>query len=214
MVVKNKFLLFFGIFSIIGSLYLFYFNNKSPIDLLLWVTIGFGLINESLFFKKGYIKKKEHVYGLWITLIVLLMLLAYTYITRPYYFKNIGFLIISGIIFLCVFTGAIYEHRKIMKYQTEVRHYQETLEFNPEDSTAWNNKGTVAADFKAYNEALEYFDRALEIDSEDSAALHNKGVILTKQRKEQEAMTYLDKALKFDPRFENAKRAGKIILET
>lgn len=214
MKIKNKLQLFFGIIFITGSIYLFYFNSTSPAELLLWVTIGFGLINESLFFKKGYIKKKEYFYGLWITFIVFLMLLTYNYIIRPYYFKNIGFLIISGIIFLCVLMLPVYEHRKIMKYQTEVRPYQETLEFNPEDATAWNNKGTIAADFKAYYEALEYFDKALEIDSEDSAALHNKGVILTKQLKKQEAVEYFDNALKVDPGFKNAKREGKIILET
>ncbi len=45
------------------------------------------------------------------------------------------------------------------------------------------------------------------------AAWHNKGVTFEKIKKHQEAIKYYDNALEIDPKFEMAKKAGKIILE-
>jgi len=103
-----------------------------------------------------------------------------------------------------------YTITKEWKYLTE---YNEALKLNHEDTTALNNKGTVLAGQKLYNDALECFEKVLEIDPEDAAAHHNKGVILSKLGNHREAVEYYDKALEIDPKLEKAKKEGKIILE-
>jgi tetratricopeptide (TPR) repeat protein len=44
--------------------------------------------------------------------------------------------------------------------------------------------------------------------------MHNKGVVFEKLRKHQEALDFYDRALYLDPKFELAKKSGKIILES
>jgi tetratricopeptide (TPR) repeat protein len=104
------------------------------------------------------------------------------------------------------------------KIEKAVKPYDKVLEANPDDSTSLNNKGTVLTNLKRYNWSMEYFDKVLELDPDDSAALHNKGVVLTKlkntRKATEKANEYFDRALEADPGFENAKRSGKIILET
>lgn len=65
---------------------------------------------------------------------------------------------------------------------------------------------------------MEYFDKALKVDPNDSAALHNKGVVLSELKKTREATQkaneFFDRAFEADPGLDDAKRSGKIILET
>jgi tetratricopeptide (TPR) repeat protein len=96
--------------------------------------------------------------------------------------------------------------------------YDNVLGVNPNDTISLNNKGVELTNLKRFKWALECFDKVLELEPEDAAALHNKGVLITKLEKTRTAANkaneYFDRALKSDPGFENAKRSGKIILES
>lgn len=99
-------------------------------------------------------------------------------------------------------------------YQNTTKAYEKVLLENPKDITALNNKGAALAGRKFNNEALGCFDKVIEIDPMDAAAWHNKGVMLDSFGRHQEAIKCYDEALRLDPKFENAKKTGKIILES
>lgn len=84
---------------------------------------------------------------------------------------------------------------------------------NPQNTIAWNNKGTVFAEIREYKEAIECFNRSLELDPKNAAAWHNKAVSLTKRRKHLEAVKYYDKSVELDATFAIAKKAGNIVLK-
>ncbi len=201
----------FGTFALIFSVFGFLIG-ESAISVLIFGVMGIGSITDSIFVKKGYLKR---VYdpGTWFSLLFLGIGLAYIYIFQPVYTKDPFFYVFS-ILLVFLIGLAVYESRKMKKYQKTVGPYENAIETNPEDAAAWNNKGTVVAEFNAFQEAMDCFDKVLKINPHDAAALHNKGVVLEKQGKRQEAVKYYDSALKMDSGFNSAKKEGKIILES
>lgn len=215
MKVKNKLSLLLGI-CFLGMTGTGFFLRMDFGTLLIYIPMSVFLILNGLFIKKGYLNTIYHP-SYWIAIIVLGVIDVYIYTNLPiglYY----PLFIIYSLSLACFIILTIYGYKKILKYKKEVKTYDENLEINPEDVTAWNNKGAITANFKAYNEAMEYFDKILELEPEDAAALHNKGVVLTTFKRTQKttakANEYMDMALKADPGFEMAKKEGKIILET
>jgi tetratricopeptide (TPR) repeat protein len=211
---KNKLNLLLGI-CLLGMSGIFFLANNI-ILFIVNLPMSIFLILNGLFIKQGYLNSIYHP-SLWLYTIVFGITEVYLYTIQPIVLKNSGFVINSFL--LVVFTiTTLYSYKKILKYKKEVKTYDETLEINPEDVTAWNNKGAITANFKAYNEAIEYFDKVLELEPEDAAALHNKGVVLTTFKRvlktTAKANEYMDRALEADPGFEKVKKEGKIILET
>lgn len=54
----------------------------------------------------------------------------------------------------------------------------ESLELNPQNTNALNNRGRILASSDKYSEAIEYYNKTLDIDKNHKEALNNKGIAL------------------------------------
>lgn len=207
--IENKFRLLIGIFFLAYSVYVF-LSEGSPILLLFMGPTSIWFISDGLF-PKNHLNRVYNP-GTWIGTLFLGVMTVYTYVFQPAYVKFPVFYIFP-IIFIFMLGVAVYEHQRVRKYQKAVEPYENALKIDPEDVTAWNNKGTAVAEFKIYSEAIKCFNRAIELNPKGAAALYNTGIILMELGNLQEAIKYYNAALDMDPGFKNAKKSGEIILE-
>ena len=150
-----------------------------------------------------------------------LILILFSLIDLIFYLYSSSTLVLVIInIFIGIFLIIFYKFPKVLRIynidkesQIAIESYNKIIELNSNDTTAWNNKGTVFAEIGNYHEALKCFEKVLKVDPKDGGAWHNKGVILDNLRKPQEAIEYYDKALTLDPKLKQAKQSGKLILE-
>ena len=61
------------------------------------------------------------------------------------------------------------------------------IKVNPEDSIAWNNKGTAWHELEKHEEAILCFDELIRLEPEHSSGWHNKSDSLKKLGKDEEA---------------------------
>lgn len=94
------------------------------------------------------------------------------------------------------------------EFEKALEPYNKSLEINPNDITALNNKGVELTGQRKYEKAIKCFDKALEIDPEDIAVLHNKDFM----KKYIPYRTVADK-LEKKPKLEFTEKTGKLFLE-
>jgi tetratricopeptide (TPR) repeat protein len=90
---------------------------------------------------------------------------------------------------------------RLCKYEEAVFNYDQTIESDPKNIHALNDKGSALSNLGRYQEAIEYYDKVLEIDSQYVAALNNKGSALSNLGRYQEAIEYYDKVLEIDSQY-------------
>lgn len=158
-----------------------------------------------------------------IVLIIMAVILALTIGLISYQPFNPGvdmmpYYEITVLSIVVVIALVLWEFKGWDNIEKAVKQYDNILEMNPYDITSLNNKGVELAHLKKHKWAMDYFDKALKVDPNDSAALHNKGVVLSELKKTREATEkaneFFDRALEADPGLDDAKRSGKIILES
>jgi tetratricopeptide (TPR) repeat protein len=88
---------------------------------------------------------------------------------------------------------------KLRRQEEELASYDRALAIDPEDSTAWYNKGRTLSQLGRHEEALDAHDRALAIDPFDSATWFQKGLTLYELGRHEEALGPYDCALDIDP---------------
>jgi tetratricopeptide (TPR) repeat protein len=88
---------------------------------------------------------------------------------------------------------------KLRRHEEELASYDRALAIDPEDSTAWYNKGRTLSQLGRHEEALDAHDRALAIDPFDSATWFQKGLTLYELGRHEEALGPYDCALDIDP---------------
>jgi tetratricopeptide (TPR) repeat protein len=93
---------------------------------------------------------------------------------------------------------------KFKHYEEAVTSYDRALNINPEDDSAWSNRGVALDILKRYEEVVTSFDRALDINPEDDSAWSNRGVALGNLERYEEAVTSFDRALKINPENDSA----------
>jgi tetratricopeptide (TPR) repeat protein len=91
------------------------------------------------------------------------------------------------------------EHIYKKEYSEAIRRYDKAIEIDPNNASAWTNKGLALAKIGKHNGAIECFDKALGIDPNNVLAWTNKGYVLHGLGKYKEAIEYYDKALQVDP---------------
>jgi tetratricopeptide (TPR) repeat protein len=84
---------------------------------------------------------------------------------------------------------------KLRRHEEELASYDRALAIDPEDSTAWYNKGRTLSQLGRHEEALDAHDRALAIDPFDSATWFQKGLTLYELGRHEEALGPYDCAL-------------------
>ena len=72
--------------------------------------------------------------------------------------------------------------------------FNKTIELNPKDPDAWNNRGLVYNRLGRTQEALSDFNKALELDDLNGQAYNNRGLVYLKLGKHNEAIEDLKKA--------------------
>ena len=148
-----------------------------------------------------------------IFIILFVVLFYFVDLNSALIFVILNIIIVVFLILFFKFPEVLRTYNISKESQEAIASYDKILELNLQDTTAWNNKGTIFAKIGNFKEALKCFDKVIEIDPKNGGGLHNKGVILDNLRKPQEAIKYYDKALIIDPKLEQAKQSGKIILE-
>jgi tetratricopeptide (TPR) repeat protein len=93
--------------------------------------------------------------------------------------------------------GNEYYYRK--EYNNAIQCYDKALEIEPNDSKAWNNKGTALGQLGNYEEAIKCFDKALEMEPNYAKAWDNKGTAFEKLGNYEEAIQCYDKAIEIQP---------------
>ncbi|WJI09978.1 tetratricopeptide repeat protein [Methanobacterium sp. CWC-01] len=182
-----------------------FFTTGLAVSIILFIT--------AIFINRKY-QNQTLYFSLIILILVLTLIFTYLQVSTPIYKGNKILDYSIAVIFVLMTLLLVYDLKnKMDKYQEAVAIYDDSLKTNPQDTIAWNNKGTTLISINEYQEAIKCFDKALKIDPKDAAAWHNKGVGLEKLGKQQEAIKYYDQALELDPKFEQAKKDGKIILE-
>jgi tetratricopeptide (TPR) repeat protein len=91
------------------------------------------------------------------------------------------------------------EHIYKKEYSGAIRWYDKAIKIDPNNASAWTNKGLALAKIGKHNGAIECFDKALGIDPNNILALNNKGISLHRLKKHNGAIEYYDKALQVDP---------------
>jgi tetratricopeptide (TPR) repeat protein len=205
---------FFFLFLFVDN-YFSFFNQSKPFSLFFILTIP-PVFVVTLCDEIAYFNKKMVLITLAVVLALTIGLISY----QPF---NPGVDImqyyeIVGLSTVVVIAMVLWTFKGWDKIEKAVKQYDDILKMDPYDITSLNNKGVELANLKKHKWAMGYFDKALEVDPNDSAALHNKGVVLSELKKTREATQkaneFLDRALEADPGLDDAKRSGKIILET
>jgi len=83
--------------------------------------------------------------------------------------------------------------------------FNKTLQINPNNASAWNDKGRALYLLSRYSEASECIDKGLAIDPKNIGLLNNKGIDLHRQKRLDEAIACFAEILSVDPGNVNAK---------
>jgi len=78
-------------------------------------------------------------------------------------------------------------------YEKDIKTQDEALQIDPQNSTAWTNKGFALYSLNKYDEALAAYGKAIEINPKNEAAWYFKGDALYKFDKSDKAGKALDK---------------------
>ncbi|MGB8936142.1 MAG: tetratricopeptide repeat protein, partial [Candidatus Nitrosopolaris sp.] len=84
-------------------------------------------------------------------------------------------------------------------YSIALDYYDQAIKIDPNDTDAWNNKGSALNNLGQYYEAIECCDRTIKIDPNLAAAWINKGNALDDLGQYNEAIECYDRAIKIDP---------------
>jgi tetratricopeptide (TPR) repeat protein len=76
---------------------------------------------------------------------------------------------------------------------------EQALRLDPNDTSAWNNKGNALRVLQRYKEALAAYEQALRLDPNYALAWNYKGVTLFDLPRYQESMAAYEQALRLDP---------------
>ncbi len=75
-----------------------------------------------------------------------------------------------------------------------VQNRSNQVQLNPEDATAYNNRGNVYADLKDYQKAISDYNEAIRLNPEYADAYYNRGVAYNLQGNSRSALESFRKA--------------------
>jgi tetratricopeptide (TPR) repeat protein len=87
-------------------------------------------------------------------------------------------------------------------YEKDIKIQDEAIRIDPQNETAWTNKGFALYLLNKYDEALASYDKAIEINPKDSDAWKDKGDVLYRLKKYDKAIMAYDKAIELNPKDE------------
>ena len=84
-------------------------------------------------------------------------------------------------------------------YETSIKHYTQTIKWEPNLAEAYNNRGSTYSEKGDYGRAIEDFDHAIELDSNYADAYSNRGTAYRAQENFDRAFADYGKALELNP---------------
>ena len=112
--------------------------------------------------------------------------------------------------------GDLNLERKKALLETSLHHYQKTIRLYPDHAFAWNNLGTLYADYYGqYARALEAYGRAISIEPNYPIAEFGAGYCLEKLGRFSEALEHYGQAILLQaglkPAVEGRKRVSQLL---
>ena len=95
-------------------------------------------------------------------------------------------------------------------YEEALMFFFRSLDIDPKNGTAWNNKGLAFVKLGRLDEAVRSYDKALEINPKDHVVLNNKGSTFYKKGLINEALQCYESALELSSDNKTAKRGIEI----
>jgi tetratricopeptide (TPR) repeat protein len=86
-------------------------------------------------------------------------------------------------------------------YREALKSYSMSIDINPLDGMAWDNKGNVLTYMGEFGEAIQAHDKAIMLEPQYALAQGNKGFTLFCEGKYDEAIKCYDEAIKLNPNF-------------
>ena len=87
---------------------------------------------------------------------------------------------------------------EIGQFEEALASYEQALELDAGDATAWHNQGAALAALGRYEEAVVSFDKALELNAEDGPAWRKRGLTLAKLGRYEEALASFEKTVELN----------------
>jgi len=86
----------------------------------------------------------------------------------------------------------------------KIEFYSKSIELNPNDSNAYNNKGNTLKNLGRNEEAIECYNKSIELNPNDSLAYYNKGTTLMNLGRNEEAIKCYNKSIELNPNYSDA----------
>jgi tetratricopeptide (TPR) repeat protein len=87
------------------------------------------------------------------------------------------------------------------RYAEAVECFDKAIQINPDNTIAWNNRGTALVQMDRLEEALKCYDEAIKINPNNAMAWNNKSLALGRMSTLEEAIKSVDKAIRINPNF-------------
>ena len=88
---------------------------------------------------------------------------------------------------------------QVQRFEETLESFDKVVELDPDDPSAWNNRGAILEILDRVGESLVSYDKALELDPDSAFAWNNRGHALRHLGRFEEALLSWDKALEFEP---------------
>jgi tetratricopeptide (TPR) repeat protein len=92
----------------------------------------------------------------------------------------------------------------LKQYSEALAAYEQAIRLDPNDASAYTNKGIALRNLKRYEEALAAYEQAIRLDPNYAFAYTNKSYILNKLKRYREALGACEESLQLDPKNANA----------
>jgi len=106
-----------------------------------------------------------------------------------------------------------HSYAKAKSFDTAITCFDSALALDPENEAVWIGKGYSMEELDRNDEAIACCDKALKINSENLMAWHIKGLCLSNLNRIEEALRCYDKALKINPLDERAREYKEACLQ-
>lgn len=92
--------------------------------------------------------------------------------------------------------------------------YDKAIGIDPDQESAWTNKGALHLQMKQLDEALACFDNAMQLNEESPMIWNNTALVYDKMGNVEKASACFEKVLSIDPDWKYPATNKKIVLET
>ncbi len=96
-------------------------------------------------------------------------------------------------------SGKIYQASK--DFETAIQYYDKAIHSNPQNSAAYNNRGTAKRNLGKLQDAIRDYDNAIKLNPKHYRAYRNRGLAKDNLGKLQDAIRDYNKAIKLNPKY-------------